>query len=396
LAANVRRVKQQNRPYTQNLHSGGFCVWNDTCNRVYLTALSMFSVIQTTFDSYSFLGNTVWDYILALGIFLAALSALKVFQVSVLKRLDALTKKSKTYVDDCIVEGITSIRKPLYVAASLLVSLELLAIPSALDSVVQVFLWLIIIWYAIQAFGFTVDAFIQQYMSRYEADDVDHAKAMLQIVRGFVIGILWIVSLLFIASNLGVDITSLIAGLGIGGIAIALALQKLLSDLFSSFSIFIDKPFRVGDYIAVGDDQGTVKYIGLKSTRIETLRGEELIIPNTQLTSARIQNFRSLDRRRDVIVFGVVCSTSKEHLASIPQLVQEIVNSTKQATFDRCHFKAISESALDFELVYYAESEQYTEFMAIRQVINAGILAVLHERNIALAYPTQTIHITQT
>jgi len=174
---------------------------------------------------------------------------------------------------------------------------------------------------------------------------------------------------------------------------VALALQNVLGDMFSSFAIYIDKPFQVGDFIVVGKDKGVVEKIGLKSTRIRTLQGEELIISNNELTSTRIQNFKKMEKRRIVFTLGVTYNTPADMLAKIPKIIKEVISKEKKLTFDRCHFKEYADSSLNFEIVYYVNDPDYLTNMNFRQKVNLAIYKKFAKEKIEFAYPTQTIYV---
>ena len=201
--------------------------------------------------------------------------------------------------------------------------------------------------------------------------------------------------LLLILSNLGFDITTLIASLGIGGVAIALAVQSILSDLFNSLSIYVDKPFTVGDFIIVGDHMGTVQKIGLKTTRIQALQGEEIVISNSELTSSRVRNFKQMQKRRIVFAFGVTYDTSTEKVKKIPEMVKNAIDPLEKAEYDRAHFKNFGDSSLDFEVVYYVLTGDYTEYMDIQQSINLRIMEEFEKEGIEMAFPTRTVHLVK-
>ena len=204
---------------------------------------------------------------------------------------------------------------------------------------------------------------------------------------------LWAFGGIFILSNLGIEITSLIAGLGIGGIAVAFALQGILSDLFSSFSIYFDKPFRIGDFIVIGDNMGTVERIGIKTTRIRTLQGEELVVSNAELTTTRVQNYKKMQNRRIVFQLGVTYETPEEKVKAIPELLRTVITDIKGVRLDRAHFASYGDSALIFEVVYFVESGDYNQYMDLQQSINFGIMEVFGKEGIEFAYPTQTLYL---
>jgi small-conductance mechanosensitive channel len=205
--------------------------------------------------------------------------------------------------------------------------------------------------------------------------------------------LLWVVAVLLILSNLGYNITSLIAGLGIGGIAVALALQNILGDIFSSFSIYFDKPFKPGDSITVSGHTGVVKKIGIKSTRIQTLQGEELIMPNSELTKASVQNFGFMKRRRVIFNINIAYGSPAEKLKRIPDMIRKIVAAQTETEVDRVHFKAFGDSSLIYEIVYYVGSGDYNRYMDIQQAINLAIVGKFEEEKIEIAYPTRTVYV---
>jgi small-conductance mechanosensitive channel len=191
----------------------------------------------------------------------------------------------------------------------------------------------------------------------------------------------------------GVNVTTLIAGLGISGIAVALAVQNVLGDLFASFSIVFDKPFVIGDFIIVGDYLGTVEYVGLKTTRIRSLSGEQLVFSNGDLLKSRIRNFKRMFERRVVFTIGVLYQTTYEHLIEIPKMIQSIIENQSQVRFDRAHFKEYGAYSLNFEIVYWIQNPDYNVYMDIQQTINLSIFKQFKEKGIEFAYPTQTLFV---
>lgn len=207
--------------------------------------------------------------------------------------------------------------------------------------------------------------------------------------------ILWIIGFVFLLANLGFNVTTAIAGLGVGGIAVAIAAQGILGDLFSYFVIFMDKPFALGDFIVFGDKLGVVEKIGIKSSRIRVLSGELLIISNSDLTSSRIHNYKQMKRRRVVFTLDVTYQTSQEHVEQIPAMIKSIVESVEViegVTFDRSHFQAFGNFSLVFETVYYVPSPDYTVYMNVQQEIYQKIYKTFNEKGIEFAYPTQKIY----
>lgn len=206
----------------------------------------------------------------------------------------------------------------------------------------------------------------------------------------------WSLALLVALQNLGFEITALIAGLGIGGIAIAFALQNILGDIFCSVAIVLDKPFAVGDFIIVGDQLGVVENIGIKTTRVRSLWGEQIVFSNADLTSSRIRNYKRMKERRITFGLGVVYETPVEKLERIPTIIRETIDSISLTRFDRAHFKQYGNFSLDFEVVYYVLSPDYNIYMDIQQDINLGIFRRFKEEGIDFAYPTQELIIRPT
>jgi len=338
--------------------------------------------------------NTFLDVFVSIGVFLGLLILLKIFQVVILARLKALAKKTKTDFDDVLMEIFRHIRPPFYLLVSLWVAVQFLVLPDLAIKIVKVIFLFTLIYELIQAVDRVVKYLLERYLkNRSDEREQKQMDSIVRLVQLLVRIGLWIVGLLLILSNLGVNVTSLVASLGIGGLAIALALQNILSDLFSSFSIFMDKPFAVGDFIVVGKDMGTVEKIGLKTTRLKSMKGEELIISNKELTSARIQNFKRLEKRREAFTLGVVYNTPVDKLSKIPNLIEDIVNKQSLAEFDRCHFSAFADSSLNFDIVYFVATDDYAEFMDVKEKINLEIYKAFAQEGIEFAYPTQTIYL---
>jgi small-conductance mechanosensitive channel len=219
------------------------------------------------------------------------------------------------------------------------------------------------------------------------------ALSTLAGLRWLALGICYALIVLLALQNLGVDVTALVAGLGIGGIAVALAVQNILGDLFASLTIALDKPFVGGDFIIVGSDMGTVEHVGLKTTRVRSLWGEQLVFGNADLLSSRIRNFKRMNQRRVVFGFGVVYQTPPDIVEAIPGIVRECIEAGPGVKFDRCHFYRFGASSLDFEAVYYVNTPDYNTHMDVQQGIHLAIARRFRERGIAFAFPTQTVHL---
>jgi len=184
-----------------------------------------------------------------------------------------------------------------------------------------------------------------------------------------------------------------LASLGIGGIAVALAMQNILGDLFASLSIAIDKPFVIGDFIVLGEEMGTVEQVGLKTTRIRSLGGEQIILSNNDLLQSRIRNYKRLQERRAVFAIGVTYDTPADKLERIPELIRQAIEAQADARFDRAHFKSFGASSLDFEAVFYVLKPDYNVFMNVQQAINLQLVRSFAGQGIEFAFPTQTLHL---
>jgi small-conductance mechanosensitive channel len=203
----------------------------------------------------------------------------------------------------------------------------------------------------------------------------------------------WSLAFLLIFENLGFDVTALVAGLGIGGIAVALAAQSVLGDLFSSLAIVLDRPFEVGDFIIFGDNQGTVEKIGIKTTRLRSLSGEQIVCANSDLINSRIHNYKRMSERRVLFALGVTYGTPVEKLERIPALLKEIIESQRLTRFDRAHFMQFGDSALNFEIVYFVLSADYNTYMDVHQAVILEIARAFQRERIEFAYPTRTLFV---
>lgn len=240
-----------------------------------------------------------------------------------------------------------------------------------------------------------IDLYSRQYREVKLKNDLTAATAIGMfafIAKLVILSIIILVAL----DQMGMNITTLIAGLGVGGIAIALAVQHILGDLFASLTIILDKPFVVGDFLIVDDHKGTVENVGLKTTRVRSLSGELLVFPNSSLLQSRIRNFQQMHQRRVVFTFGVLYETPLEKLRSIPPLLKSLVEKQKMTRFDRAHFLKWGDSSIDFEVVYFVLCPDYNAFMDVHQLINFELIECFRRDGINFAYPTQTLYLQGT
>ena len=276
----------------------------------------------------------------------------------------------------------------LLASAKLVVGLS--AMPPTLTDVVN---FLFVIAATLQA-AIWARELIVGYVEHRVGPDTEQSTlgSAVGIIRLLVSIAIFAIASIIILDNLGVNVTGLVAGLGIGGIAIGLAAQGIFSDLFAALSIIFDKPFRKGDVVTFGSPPttGHVAHIGLKSTRIRSLGGEEVVIANTKLLEQQLQNWTLLQTRRAVMTFGLVYQSPPELLAQIPLELEEIVKAQPLATFDRCHVTTFAASSIDFELVFHVESSDMAEFMTVRQAIMLAMVRRFTDIGAEFAYPTQT------
>jgi small-conductance mechanosensitive channel len=299
-------------------------------------------------------------------------------------------KQTETKIDDTILRNI---KAPIILLALLMglhFALQPLSFLSSysetifqLFSVAQILVATFII---VRVLGILVSWFGERAKSEKRM-----SEHLLSILKQVIRAIVYLFALFGIMSVFKIDLSGIVVGLGVGGIAIALALQNILEDAFSAFLIYFDRPFEVGDFIAVGEYSGNVKKIGIRSTRIKLLQGEELVISNRELTTTNIRNFKKLEKRRVVLKFGVVAETAVEKLKKIPQITEEIVNGVNLTEFDRVHLSEFGDFSLNFEVVYYIRTGNYGKYMDIKQEINFGLLEAFEKENIVMPYPTQMV-----
>ena len=337
------------------------------------------------------LENSFQSWLIAVGLALGTILVLLFIKRILKRRLASLIKKSKSRLDDYLLPLLSQTRWFSILAAGMMVGLF------ALDLPVDIQTWsvrIIQIIFALQV-GFWGTGMISLYIERRVTSKIqeDHAEEATTLdALGLIVKVaLWSVLALIILDNLNVEISSLVASLGIGGIAVALAAQNILGDLFASLSISLDKPFVIGDFVVVDDFEGDVEDIGLKSTRIRSLSGEELIFSNTDLLNSRIRNYKRLEKRRISFTIGVIYGTPVEKLKKIPGMIENIITPFENVEFDRVHFKTLGDFSLNFSVVYHVLDPAYSSYLDIQQTINLEIYQQFEKEGIEFAYPTQTV-----
>jgi small-conductance mechanosensitive channel len=339
-----------------------------------------------------FFGNSLISYLIAAGIFLASMIFFKLIKFVVLKRIQKIAKQTANKIDDFAVELLDSIGWPLYAIVALYLSLMLLNLPLLIFTIVKYAAIILGVWYLMRALMQLVD-FVSSLVSKARQNRADEDTSMIGFLANFAKWLLWLFALLVFLHTIGVNITSIIAGLGIGGIAIAFALQNILSDIFASISIYFDKPFEIGDFIVIGNDSGVVERIGIKSTRIKTLKGQQLVVSNKELTSTRVDNYKRMEKRRVVFAIGLVYSTSAKQLARVPGIIKKLISKVEHAELSRVHFNGFGAYSLDFEIVYHVDTKDYGVYMDTHQEVLLQIKSEFEKQKLKFAYPTQSIFI---
>jgi len=328
-----------------------------------------------TLFSYYFWGNSLWDWIWAIAIFVVINFTLKPLFILIVKKIDKGINHENNKLGDVAVYALKNSKAWFFAAIAIFFGTKSLDLGEynflplkimMLTTFAQTGIWASVI-------------FSQTRL------------AAIIIVRWIGKFLIWATVLLLVLDNLGVKVVSLLAGLGVGGIAIALAVQKILGDLFASISIMLDKPFEIGDSIVVGDVKGTVETIGIKTTRIRAVNGEQIIISNSDLLGCRISNFKRMDERRIAFNISVSNQTSKENLHAIADLVKNIIESQENVRFERGHLKGFSPGSIDYEFVYSITLSDFNLYMNIQQKINLAVIDVFAERKISMAYPAQKV-----
>jgi small-conductance mechanosensitive channel len=342
--------------------------------------------------SQVYLGNPLWAW-LAAGLMVALTISLAALAGRLLRR--RLQKRREGRVPPDLlhsVAGRTSVL--LLIGFSLLPAGLILTLPEKLEQLIRVVavssLALEVALWLHGLIGFVTD----QAVARVSARDPG-ASTMIRALGVAGDALLWAVMLLLALHNIGVNVSALVAGLGIGGVAVALAVQSILSDLFASIAIMLDKPYQVGDFIAVGDSMGTVERIGIKTTRVRSLSGEQLVFANSELLKSRIRNFKRMSERRVEFTIGVAYSTPHAKVEQIPSILRDIIGAREQLRLERAHFKEIGESSLTCECVYFVRDSDYSVYLGTQEAINLEILRRFQEEEIELAQPNRMLYQAQ-
>lgn len=353
----------------------------------------LFQFLDEAFLSRTLLGVSAGVWLSLLALWAVCSAGLLLVRRFAAWRLKAISSRTANRVDDVVVALIEATRSGFLIALSLFLAVWILDLPDAIGEVVSKGFFLAFLVQAVYWGNRAITVSLHTYKeSRLEQDAAAVTSMQAVAILGRILLIVFVV--LLALDNFGVDVATLIAGLGVGGIAVALAVQNILGDLFASLSIVLDKPFVVGDFLIVGEHLGTVEQIGLKTTRLRSLSGEQIIVSNSDLLKSRIRNYKRMYERRVVFTVGVVYQTPADQLAAIPALLRDAVESQDLVRFDRAHFKQYGDFALVYEVVYFVLSPDYNTYMDIHQEVNLALFRSFEANGIEFAYPTQTLYIT--
>ncbi|MEJ2453841.1 MAG: mechanosensitive ion channel family protein [Candidatus Thiodiazotropha sp.] len=339
-------------------------------------------------------GKPIEMWLFAVAVVVVSFLILKLIVGLAGRRLERVAKSTSTPIDDAIVEIIKKTQWWLLAILSLYTGSLFTDLPDRIDlmlnkALVIALLVQIGIW-AGTALRFTIEIYRRKQMKKDPA-----GVTAINVIGMFGKGLLWLALVLLALDNLGYNVTALIAGLGVGGVAVALAVQNILGDLFASLSILIDKPFVVGDFLIVDDYLGSVEHVGMKTTRVRSLSGEQLVFSNSDLLKSRLRNYGRMYERRVAFNIGVTYDTNREQLKKIPAIMRAAIEGQDKTRFDRSHFFKYGDYALIFETVYYVLGPDYNLYMDIQQAINLEINEAFERNGIAFAFPTQTLLLQQ-
>ncbi|WP_075181044.1 mechanosensitive ion channel family protein [Pantoea sp. 1.19] len=338
------------------------------------------------------LSHTFWLHLLlVLGATLALYAILRGAIGFASRRITHPDRARRSTASALFGEILRSTRRVILLLLSLMIALNLVTLPDRWQTIVA-HGWFIVLMLQLALWA---DAAVRIWLTRLLNATHSPRNPVTTVILGLMLRlVIWVMVALAILSNMGVNITALVASLGVGGIAIALAIQTVLSDVFASLAIGFDKPFEQGDFIVFGDVSGTIEHIGLKTTRLRSLSGEQVICSNTLLLQQTIHNYKRMAERRILFRFGIAYATPPEAVRKVSGMIKEIITRQPDARFDRAHFFAFEENQLTFEVVWFVTVADYTRYMDIQQEINLQLMAELQAHDIRFAFPTRQVTFT--
>ncbi len=349
---------------------------------------------DTWFATTLFLGIPLTSWALALAVAVGSYLAFTISLRFALHRAKRISSRTENRVDDTLIEVLSCTNRWLLAMAALLIGLRFVDLSDRWSERVGQ-LWFIALVLQVALWGnAAVGIFLRRYTLRHSSPGMTQVSASATLLSWGLRTVLWAVVLLAMLSNLGINITAFVASLGVGGIAVALALQSILSDLFASLAIAVDKPFEIGDFIILENAvMGSVEHVGLKTTRLRSLSGEQIVISNTEMLKQVVRNYKRMAERRIVFAFGVTYSTTPEQAEQIPHIVRRLVEASDKLRFDRAHLQKFGDSSLDYEVVYIVKESAYNVYMDEQQRINLGLMRELAQLGVEFAFPTRTVHV---
>ncbi|WP_051038099.1 mechanosensitive ion channel family protein [Thalassoporum mexicanum] len=339
-----------------------------------------------------FLGNPVSNYALAMATVAIGLAAVQIIETIIIRRLKKWTEHTENDLDDRLISLVDRSLIPILYVTVFYLAFQDLIFSETIDEVIRVVGTVALTVFIIRFVNALIASVLEFYWLT-KRDEITRTKSLSLLLPAIRI-IIWAIGMVFLLDNLGFQISAVLTSLGIGGVAIGLASQGLFEDVFSYFAILLDSPFEISDFLVIGDFAGTVEHIGVKTTRIRSLEGEQVIFSNKALTNSRIQNYKRMYRRRIAFQIGITYDTPLEKLRQIPNLIKDTIVNTQSATFDRAHFFAYGDFSLIYEIVYYVNSNDYNIYMDVQQQINFTIKQEFEQRAIEFAFPTQTLHVS--
>ena len=351
-------------------------------------------MLELDFLNRTILNTPLQQWFVAIAAVLFVFVLLRLVKRIAANRLAVIAEKTETHWDNAIVDAIKHTKALFLLVTSLYLGSLFLQLPDRLQSVFHILFMIVLLLQS----GIWLTAITTTVMEQYRQKALTKNPAAATSINAvaFVSKIvIWSVLVLVALDSMGINITTVVAGLGIGGVAVALALQSILGDLFASLSIILDKPFVIGDFIILNEYMGVVEYIGLKTTRVRSLSGEQIVFSNSDLLSSRVRNYGRMFERRVPFTIGVTYDTPRDKLKRIPEIIRDAVKAQDNSRFDRSHFMKYGDYALQFETVYYVLSPDYNIYMDIQQSINLMIHEAFEREQISFAYPTQRLFLSQ-
>jgi small-conductance mechanosensitive channel len=339
-----------------------------------------------------YFGNSVTEWALAAAVFLITFTVLPLLKSYLMRLAKRPLQASKFGAVTLLLRLIPRTSRIFVLVVALNLAMRIVDFPAKIERGLE-FLIQVGLWFQIGLWAMTVVAYLLDRKQRAVSPGDTGLISSLGVINFIASVAIWTVVTLLALDNLGVNITALVAGLGVGGIAVALAVQTILGDLLASLSITLDKPFAVGDGLSIDDISGTVEHIGIRSTRIRSVNGEQIIISNADLLKSRVRNFGRMDERRGLIAIGITYETPVEKVRRARELIEAAINAQPDVRLDRCHFKELGAASLNFEAVFFVLDPRFDALMKAQQAINFKLLEDFAREGIEFAYPTQKVFV---